>query len=76
MASDAKVNYTPARWERNQSQERNVQLETHPQEFGKPALLPSCANLSQAQTKDAFFSHQEMERTGDGVAQRELRELF
>lgn len=55
MASDVKANYTPTCWERNQSQERNVHLETHPQEFGKPALLPSHANLSQAQTKDVFF---------------------
>lgn len=54
MANDVKANYTPTCWERNQSQERNVQLETHPQEFGKPALLPSHANLSQAQTKDVF----------------------
>lgn len=37
--------------------ERNVHPETHPQEFGKPALPPSHANLSQAQTKDVFFSH-------------------
>lgn len=34
---------------------RNIQLETHPQELGKPALLPSHANLSQTQTKDLFF---------------------
>lgn len=71
MASDVKANYTPTRWERNQSQEGNIQLETHPQEFGKPALLPSQANLSQAQTKDVLFSHQEMERTDDRTVQRE-----
>lgn len=35
MASNVKANYTPTHQERNQSQERNVQLETHPQEFGK-----------------------------------------
>lgn len=47
--------------------------ETHPQEFGKPGLLPSCANLSQAETKDVFFvSYQELERTSDGMVHREL----
>lgn len=67
---------TPPLAEGEISQEGSIQLQTHPQEFGTPALFPSHANLSQAPTKDVFFPIEKWEGLMTGWSRGRLRELF